>query len=101
MIYLAVPYSHKNKNVRELRFEIANMVTAILIRSGAIVYSPISHTHPVDKYMKGDFGWVEFDFNFLKHCKKLVILRLPGWKESEGIKREMEYANNNNIKIQR
>jgi len=52
MIYLACPYSHPDSNVREYRFKMANRAAAKLMRDGHIVYSPISHTHPIA--MEGD-----------------------------------------------
>jgi hypothetical protein len=41
VIYLVSPYSHPDPLVREERFQAACEATADLIRSGAIVYSPI------------------------------------------------------------
>ena len=47
MIYLACPYSHPDNNVREHRFKMANRAAAKLMGEGHIIYSPISHTHPI------------------------------------------------------
>jgi hypothetical protein len=43
MIYLASPYSHPDRAVREERFRGACRATAALLRSGHAVFSPIAH----------------------------------------------------------
>ena len=56
-IYLAIPYSWDP----EAAFEIANSVTATLMEEGNVVFSPISHSHPIADYMGND---VRFDHDF-------------------------------------
>jgi Domain of unknown function (DUF1937) len=51
-------------------------------------------THPIDLRMKYDPGsefWVSFDEAFMVYCKRLLILKLPGWDSSSGIRREIEF----------
>ena len=49
LVYLAVPYSHPDTAIRELRFYEANVAAAKLMQVGWLVFSPISHTlSPVD-----------------------------------------------------
>ena len=40
------------------------------------------------------------DLPFLDFADKLVVLTLPGWKESKGIKRELEYARDKGIPVE-
>ncbi len=47
MIYLATPYSHDDPNIRAHRFTVANRVASKLMRDGRMVFSSISHTHPI------------------------------------------------------
>ena len=41
---------------------------------------------------KDDQWWYEYDVGWLPHCDELVILMLPGWAESEGVRTEIEAA---------
>jgi Domain of unknown function (DUF1937) len=97
IIYLACPYSHPDYEIRVTRFRAVTEVAARLIEKGCIIFSPVTMTHPIDLVMAGDketMGsdfWVEFDQAFMRACSSLVILTLPGWQESNGIKREMEF----------
>ena len=97
IIYLASPYTHTDASVREARFHQATRAAATLIESGAVVYSPITMTHPIDLLLAEDGAtlgseyWVKFDEAFMNACSKMVILRIDGWSESLGIKREIEF----------
>lgn len=95
MIYLACPYSHPDSNVREYRFKMANRAAAKLMGDGHIVYSPISHTHPIA--MEGDLPldwayWQSVDEFYIRLCEKVVVLELNGWQKSEGVRAEIDIA---------
>jgi hypothetical protein len=95
MIYLACPYSHPNKDVREYRFRHANRAAAKLMREGHIVYSPISHTHPIA--VEGDLPldwayWQSVDEFYIRLCEKVIVLMLTGWESSKGVQAEIEIA---------
>jgi hypothetical protein len=95
MIYLACPYSHPDSNVREYRFMKANQMAARLMRDGHIIYSPISHTHPIA--MEGDLPldwayWQSVDEFYIRLCEKVIVLTLAGWKNSKGVQAEIEIA---------
>jgi len=101
VIYVAVPYSHKNDATRNLRFEMVTEFTARLYRAGLNAYSPITHTHPLAKYglpETTDF-WLGFDFEFLRSCKQLWVLSLAGWEKSEGVSKEIEFAETNALPV--
>ena len=101
--YLAVPYSSDNWNIKEERFQKVNKVAANLINKGEIIFSPISHTHPIAKAGKlsGNWEyWVEFDRTYLECCYKLYVLMLDGWKESKGVKAEIEIAEELDLEIE-
>lgn len=92
--YLACPYSDPNPIVRDGRFEAANKVAASLMKEGRFIFSPISHTHPIALYglPKGWDYWQRYDLVFIQQCEKVIVLMLPGWKESIGVQREIEIA---------
>lgn len=95
LIYLACPYTHREKKVREQRFQIANRVAAEMMKRGLYVFSPISHTHPIA--MAGDLPkdweyWKEYDELMLSMCSMLLVITIKGWKESVGVQAEIKIA---------
>jgi len=94
MIYLASPYSHENPAVKEERFHAACACAAEMMRSGMHVFSPIAHTHPIAAHgLPGDWAyWQTYDRAMLSRCDELVVLCLPGWKESTGVQAEIKIA---------
>lgn len=96
--YLAVPYSHDDPAVKQWRYERVTEAAAVLIRQGIdSLYSPITHTHPIDRHMtekKNEHTfWVEqFDMPFLSNSLKVIVLMLPGWDKSIGVKMEIQRA---------
>lgn len=95
-IYLAIPYSHKDEEVKELRYEIANCISAYLMRMGAIVFSPITHSHPLVKYgLPTDYEyWKTQDESFMDTCASIIVITLDGYEESNGVNSEIMYMTN-------
>jgi hypothetical protein len=97
IIYLACPYTHINRAVREQRYQAATSVAAALIKRGYVVYSPVTMTHPIDTLLAGEAStlgtqyWTTFDEAFMDVCSEMLVVDISGWKESEGIKREMDH----------
>lgn len=102
-LYLACPYSHDNPKVREDRFNLANQISAKLILKGHLVFSPISHTHPITATPPGlPFGWetwAKFDKAILQFCHTIAVALIDGWAESVGVKAEIEIGKKMRIKI--
>ncbi len=62
---------------------------------GFLVFSPISHTHPIAEagdLPKGWEFWESYDRTFLEWCDRLHVLKLPGWRESIGVAAEIQIA---------
>lgn len=103
MIYLAIPYTSKDLLTRSTRFEVANYVAAMFMDQGHTVFSPISHGHVIDPYLKSKTDhkfWMRQCLPFLEISDKLVVVCLDGWKESKGVQEEIKFAELNNIKIE-
>jgi hypothetical protein len=103
LIYLACPYSNKNKSIELQRFNIVNEVAAKLNDRGLYIFSPISHSHPIgliEKVSNTYEHWLNIDTSILSQCKKLIVLKLKGWQKSHGVKYEIEYAKKHNIPIE-
>ena len=91
-IYLAIPYSKVDK---ELSFEIANRIAAMLMCEGKNVFSPISMSHCMAKNnrLPGDWEfWEKFDTEFIWWCDYLIVIMMDGWKESTGVIAEIKIA---------
>jgi hypothetical protein len=83
--------------VRVSRFEASAHAAADLIHRGMFVYSPITMTHPIDLVMSeegetmGSDYWCDFDEAFMRVCSEMIVLTIPGWRESSGIARETRF----------
>jgi nucleoside 2-deoxyribosyltransferase len=94
-IYLACPYSHSNPAIQKSRFETVSEVATKLQLRGHIVFSPISHSAPMEKYLPSEFNthdhWLNQDKWFLDRADELYVLCLPGWADSYGVEWEIRY----------
>ena len=102
--YLASPYTHASRIVRQQRYEAVVRAAAQLMLDGQVVFSPIAHSHPVETLgmpapQSGAF-WMKQDLALLRHADRLLILALPGYEDSAGIKQEIEFALSKNIPVE-
>lgn len=95
MIYLASPYTTDCQWTRDERAYLACKASAILFNMGQPVFSPIANSHYIERtgyfHATGEF-WLPYDIKFMKICDVLYVLTLDGWEDSEGIKKEIDYA---------
>ncbi|GHT36992.1 hypothetical protein FACS189427_09380 [Planctomycetales bacterium] len=96
MLYIACPYSHPDAAVRNHRYRIACRAAAILIKSGIVVFSPLSHSVPVAQLGGVDETdtefWLRQDIPILHRCGEVLVLGLSGWDKSIGVQREISEA---------
>ncbi len=96
-IFLAGPYGHADREVVEKRFQEANAVAARIARSGSAVFSQISMSHPINGHLddldKAGIGnlWAPIDRVFMDAMDEIIVIDGTGWRESAGVKREMEF----------
>ncbi len=102
-IYLAVPYTHADAEIRAARFKAANRAAGILMRRGDVVFSPISHGVPIS----GECGlptdwnyWQDFARAYLSAAKRLVVLCIGGWETSIGVRAEIAIAVERGIPVE-
>ncbi len=102
MIYLAVPYTHHSPVVRHNRFEHVNRFAAWLMQQGYPIFSPISHSHPIEEHFTETKTW-EFwqlqDLPILRQCDRLFVLCIDGWRESVGVTAEIAEASRLGIPV--
>jgi hypothetical protein len=101
-IYLALPYMHNSPTMMDLRADISDIISVDLANQGYAVFAPISAWHKIAvKYgMRGDWEfWKHFDEAFIKCCKKVSVIKLPGWNISTGVTAEINIAEENDIEV--
>ena len=102
MIYLASPYTHKDPFVREQRYLATMQAFIELLKKKEYAISSILHCHELAKIGDLPFNqqyWWAYNQELLLACSKLVILKLPGWEESEGVKMEKTLAESAGIPV--
>ena len=102
LIYLACPYKHEDPEVMQQRFEAVTKAAVELMAEGYLVFSPITHSHPMASRFNLPGGWdfwKEFDTAFLVTCDELHILKLDGWEDSHGIAQETQMAKEWHMKV--
>ena len=60
LIYLANPYSHKNKYIQDMRFLITSYIGSKLIEKGFHIFSPIVESHnyaEINPALKTDWNY--------------------------------------------
>lgn len=95
LYYLASPYSHPCPLVRSYRVYLNALAVSWLWNNNNRVFSPLLHNHTVIEQFNLNRGWEFFkyiDEQFLSRCDVLLVLKLPGWQESVGVKAEMVFA---------
>lgn len=94
VFYLASPYTDPDPKVKQRRHRIVNYMCYYLMKKGVFVYSPLTHNLPIDQWgFHGNWQtWKDFDHTMVSKCDGLIVLKLPGWEESQGVQAEIEYA---------
>lgn len=95
LYYLASPYSHDNKFVQNVRYEMTLYASYILIERGYRLLEPIAQCHQQSlRYdLPGGYDfWQDRDRDFISRCDAVLVLKFPGWAESKGVTDEINYA---------
>lgn len=103
LCYLAVPFTHSEKWVQHLRFLLVTAVGDKLTRQGFDIFSPITESYMYQTVgtSGGTFEtWKEHDFLMLSKCDKLLVLKIPGWRQSIGVTAEIKFAEDHQIIIE-
>ena len=102
LVYLATPYSGSDEEM-DFRAIIVNSIAKDLANEGVMVYSPVSSWHEIaSKYkMPRNYEfWKDMCETFVSKCDKVIVVILPGWHDSVGVRGEVEFARDNNIKVE-
>jgi len=95
LYYVASPYTHKDKEIEQQRYEAVNKFASKLYNLNFILIEPIVCGHAKKHYgMPTDYEgyWKPLCRRYVEKCDALIILMLPDWDKSIGVKDEIEYA---------
>lgn len=91
--YLATPYT-RFPGGPQAAYYAALEQTAILVKAGHVVFSPIVHCHPLVEsgfLSDGAFeAWEKFDHAMIAASAGVIVCKLPTWNESRGIRAEID-----------
>lgn len=93
VIYIGCPYTGTDDQ-KQKRYEEVTSFAAKLVESGNIVYSPITHSHPIESRMNKKMSsgeWVKFDAPFMEICNRMIVVMMDGWENSLGLRHEIAY----------
>lgn len=104
MIYLAGPYTHKEVSIRSWRYE-AHRQAVLHFCSGPPtkmpIFSPIVVGHnllpELDDWTQKQ--WMDWCIPFLRQCKAMFVIKLPGWEQSAGVAQELQIAKEMGIPV--
>ncbi len=96
-IYLASPYSHKDKRIERKREKQVTEIAALMTRDyGYSMFLPITQSYQMCKVLPelgGSFEkWKKIDLFEVRHSTEVWVVMLDGWKESIGVKAEIKLA---------
>jgi len=95
LLYIAHPYYHDNPMVMLERYEAVCEACYLMLSSGYKPVSTVMMWHPVKKKFNLEFCEpmiMQTCLCLLITCDMLVVLTLPGWKESKGVQEEVTWA---------
>jgi len=106
--YLGISYTGKHgpncpRYMREGSFQMANAVAARLMEDGEIVFSPISHSHPISDFMvdfvhEHDF-WMQYNVRMMEMCNRIYVIKTREWKRSRGLRFEIQWFMDHNYPV--
>lgn len=102
-VYLASPYSHPDPEVRLSRFNAVMAAGAWLLSRRIWYFSPVQYTHILALRFKlptdAAFWW-DYNRAMIEAHGAVMAFCAEGWRESKGMKQELEYAEVQGLQVQ-
>lgn len=100
MIFISIPYEKQ----KELSYKTACTVAAKLLEEGNAVIAPVIEGHAIetelDRQVLPNKRWIwQQSLELLRRCNLMIVITLPGWEESCGVKEEIKQANAMDIPV--
>lgn len=101
-MYLASPYTALDAELKRRRVRQTMEALASLHAQNIVAYSPIVHWYEVVKEFAlpdDHLPWIVQCEGMMRLCGSIGILRLDGWRESRGVKHEIDFSMRNGLSI--
>lgn len=100
-LYVASPYSAKDKMLIELRVTLAAQATRKLCSEGRFAFSPVAHGHMLEEFGILPYNfWIDHGKAMLRKAGSVAVLTIPGWEVSNGIQLELQEAAYNHVPVE-
>ena len=101
-LYIAQPYDKLAE--KQHAINLAMRVVTLAAVEGIPVFAPILHNGPLSRtepYAAAaqTIDWVKLDLDVLRGARAMLILGAYGWKESDGIAKEIQFCNDLDIPV--
>lgn len=100
MIYIAAPFTSPDEFVMDRRYHQTQRYCVEMFHDGYVVFSPVVHWYYPAKWagMRGNFApFKNYCLSMLAKADEMLILMLPGWKDSIGVRAEIDFATEREI----
>jgi hypothetical protein len=91
--YLGSPYSKFPGGMDEASREVSRLAGEMIL-AGIPVFAPISHSHAIAEASRIDPAshtiWLPADQPFIDKAHGMVVAMMEGWRDSIGVKHEMD-----------
>jgi len=92
MCYIAAPYWSSNEVSRTTRRQLTIQYSMMLTSMGILNYSPLLYSEKYKNKKVTENYWLTHGKIMVKACNLMIVLMLPGWEDSSGIKGEIKEA---------
>lgn len=97
MIFISAPFNHSERSVREYRIQKAAEYSAYFLQKGILAINPTLYGLQLIQYTDNfnDTGWETWKplcLGIMEHCTQCVVITMPGWDTSTGVRGEIECA---------
>lgn len=95
LIYVAAPFSDKDKSIEIKRYIYTQRYCMEELQKGYNAISPVVHWYYPAIWigLNGDFAqFKNFCLALLDRCDSMTVLMLDGWRDSVGVRAEIERA---------
>jgi nucleoside 2-deoxyribosyltransferase len=102
LVYIAGPYTQYEDNgrvfTRDENVGAARRITKEAIAAGHAAICPHKNFEALEEELGWEASdWLEMDFEIIDRCDALLVV--PGWRNSHGTQREIEYADEHGIPV--
>ena len=96
LVYISCPFGHSNDYIVQNRVNISNSYYAHLLKNNINAISPLTVGNVLRTYIPehqwDSKFWMPIDLHLLEKCDEMHVMCLAGWRNSKGVKEEIEFC---------